>query len=84
MQGAISWRKAQVIEGRYVQSAWYDHTFYKVPFRGTFNRGAIINALNSRVFRPSGSAAGGFCSAADAKDLGDGTCEVEVLYHIGD
>ena len=79
----LQWGQRQQVDHK--MSAWYDHTFYRVPVVGTIDTTRIAAALN-RAWRTSltGTAVGGYRTCADVADNGDGTVTVEVLYHIGD
>lgn len=59
-----------------------------MPVTGTVDTGKIHTALR-KEYRAGESNArlgkfGGWCSVGSVKDNGDGTVEVEIVYHIGD
>lgn len=80
------WEDRTDIPNSAKMSAWYNHSFYKVPVDGPVNTGAIHRYLSGMFHHPglSGSSVGGYCSCSSVTDNGDGTVTVEVLYHIGD
>jgi len=84
--GVMHWGQRTLLKERFKMSAWYDHTFYRVPVTGPVDVGRMHTALHARYTRSGnfGSAAGGFTSVSSIEDNGDGSVTVEVLYHIGD
>lgn len=83
--GVLHWGKAVQV-GKTVQSAWYDTTVMRASVTGTVDTGKIHAAMRKYFYHPglSGSSVGGYCSVGTVKDNGDGTVDVEVVYHIGD
>ncbi len=77
----------QIKVGDTQQTAYYDITTYHVPYRGTFDAGRIHRVLNDRFGAGRGiwgSAVGGYCSAENIRDLGNGVFAYDKYYHIGD
>ena len=81
MTNSINWKKREVIKNS--QSAWYDHTFYKVPYTGIFDASKISKALTDRFTRQFLGNFGGQTHIGDVSDLGNGFAEVEWLRSIG-
>ena len=79
--GILHWgRKEQL---RTEQSSWYDYTIYKVPVTGDIDINKIASTLRDHKFPATHNYFGGYCSLGTVKDNGDGTVNVEVIYHIG-
>lgn len=77
----ILWSKRELIETS--QSAWYNHSIYKVPVQGTVDMTRIRQALHKRLTNQFLNMFGGQTSVSEVKDLGNGFISVETLYHIG-
>ena len=82
----LHWGEREKVD--YKQSAWYNHTFYRVTVSGDVDTSAIRTALHKRM-RPGEANArlgkfGGWNSIGSVEDNGNGSVTVEVLYHIGD
>jgi hypothetical protein len=80
--GGIKWAQREST-GEYKQSAYYDHSFYKVPFYGPCDLGRIRNAL-SKLYPARFNKFGGFTTVADVQQLDAEHIKVELNYHIGD
>lgn len=82
----IDWESKKQIG--HTQSAWYDHTFYKVKVNGKIDTSLIRNAINCKWQVGANAASlgkfGGWCSIGDVTDNGDSTITIEEIYHIGD
>ena len=88
VSGALLWSKAVNVKasdlGLPSQSAWYDHSYYKVPYIGALDLSKAQSALHKKFWRPSFGKFGGGTSVGSVKDLGDNSLLVELIYHIGD
>ena len=81
--GVLKWGQKERVDS--FKSNWYDHTVYRAPVQGTIDTGAIHSALADFYRHPlSGWSVGGYVSVGKVTDNGDGTVNVETLYHIGD
>ena len=80
--GGIKWAKREST-GEYKQSAYYDHSFYKVPFYGPCDLGRIRNAL-SKLYPARFNKFGGYTTVSKVEKLDDQHIKVEMCYHIGD
>ena len=80
--GGIKWNKREQI-GDQVQSAYYDNSFYKVPFYGPYDQGRIHRALN-RLYPARFNKFGGYTTVSSVEQLDDQHIKVELCYHIGD
>ena len=80
--GGIKWAKREST-GEYKQSAYYDHSFYKVPFHGPCDLSRIRNAL-SKLYPARFNKFGGYTTVADVQQLDAEHLKVELCYHIGD
>ena len=80
--GGIKWTKREQL-GDTKQSAYYDHSFYKVPFHGPCDLSLIRNAL-SKLYPARFNKFGGYTTVADVQQLDAEHLKVELCYHIGD
>jgi hypothetical protein len=80
--GGIKWEKRESL-GDTKQSAYYDHSFYKVPFYGPYDQGRIHKAL-SRLYPARFNKFGGYTTVSTVEQLDDEHIKVELCYHIGD
>jgi hypothetical protein len=80
--GGIKWHKREST-GEYKQSAYYDHSFYKVPFYGPCDLSRIRNALN-KLYPARFNKFGGYSTVSAVEKLDDEHIKVEMCYHIGD
>jgi len=80
--GGIKWQKRESLGGE-KQSAYYDHSFYKVPFYGPYDQGRIHRALN-RLYPARFNKFGGYSTVSAVEKLDDKHIKVEMCYHIGD
>ena len=80
--GGIKWQKRESL-GDTKQSAYYDHSFYKVPFYGPYDQGRIHNAL-SKLYPARFNKFGGYSTVSAVEQLDDQHIKVEMCYHIGD
>jgi len=80
--GGIKWEKREQI-GDQVQSAWYDHSYYKVPFYGPYDQGRIQRALY-KMYPARFNKFGGYTTVSKIEKLDDEHIKVEMCYHIGD
>jgi len=71
--------KAKVSIG-FKQSSYYDHTFYRVPFKGKYNGEKIAHILRERFFRGQFISLGG----VTLDPFFPNCFIVEHIYHIGD
>jgi len=82
----LRWDERERIDHK--MSAWYDHTFYKVPVDRKPDTYLLRNALNGHWQVGAHAAAcgkfGGWNSVGQIADNNDGSVTIEVLYHIGD
>ena len=82
----VLWDKRERLETK--QSAWYDHTMYRVPIVGKPDINRFYSELSKKYNKGAGSllgsSVGGYCTLGSVKDNGDGTLMVEEIYHIGD
>jgi hypothetical protein len=78
--GALKWGKKVMIESG--SSAWYDHSYYSVPFVGTLDVSKMRSALSKR-YPNTGNYFGGYTTVGDISLLNDGHVKVELIYHIG-
>ena len=76
----MNWKTREVIG--HSHSAWYDHTFYKVAYKGEFNRARMSSALSKRTRTFLGNF-GGQTHIGEIEDLGNGFIKVEWLRSIG-
>lgn len=81
--GKVLWSKRVAVDGGPKHSAWYDHSYYKVPVEGIVDVSRIKAALVSRLSVQFLSNFGGQQHIGDVVDLGDGFIQVETLYSIG-
>lgn len=82
--GVLHWGQRTKV-GDTVQSAWYDHDTFRVPVTGTVDTGRIHKALYRRWANGlTGSSVGGYITPGKVIDNGDGTVNVERIYHLGD
>jgi hypothetical protein len=80
--GGIKWKRRESI-GEQTQSAYYDHSFYIVPFYGPYDKGRMWNALN-RLYPAQFNKFGGYTTVSNIEQLDDNHIMVELCYHIGD
>jgi len=80
--GGMKWGKREQI-GDQVQSAYYDHTYYKVPFYGPCDLGRMQRALY-RLYPARFNKFGGYTTVSKVEKLDDQHIKVEMCYHIGD
>ena len=80
--GGIKWQKRESLGGE-KQSAYYDHSFYKVPFYGPYDQGRIHKAL-SKLYPARFNKFGGYSTVSAVEKLDDQHIKVEMCYHIGD
>ena len=80
--GGIKWQKRESL-GDTKQSAYYDHSFYKVPFYGPYDQHRIHRALN-RLYPARFNKFGGYTTVSKVEKLDDQHIKVEMCYHIGD
>jgi len=80
--GGIKWHKRESLGGEQ-QSAYYDHSFYKVPFYGPYDQHRIHRALN-KLYPARFNKFGGYSTVSAVKQLDDQHIKVEMCYHIGD
>ena len=80
--GGIKWQKRESL-GDTKQSAYYDHSFYKVPFYGPYDQGRIHKALN-KLYPARFNKFGGYTTVSTVEKLDDEHIKVEMCYHIGD
>ena len=80
--GGIKWAKREST-GEYKQSAYYDHSFYKVPFYGPYDQGRIHKAL-SKMYPARFNKFGGYTTVSTVEQLDAEHLKVELCYHIGD
>jgi hypothetical protein len=80
--GGIKWEKRESL-GDAKQSAYYDHSYYKVPFYGPYDQGRIHNAL-SKMYPARFNKFGGYSTVSAVEKLDDQHIKVEMCYHIGD
>jgi hypothetical protein len=80
--GGIKWHKREQI-GDQKQSAYYDHSFYKVPFYGPYDQGRIHRAL-SKMYPARFNKFGGYTTVSTVEQLDAEHLYVELCYHIGD
>ena len=80
--GGIKWEKRESL-GDTKQSAYYDHSFYKVPFYGPYDQGRIHKAL-SKLYPARFNKFGGYTTVSTVEQLDDEHIKVEMCYHIGD
>jgi len=80
--GGIKWGKRESLGGE-TQSAYYDHSFFKVPFYGPYDQGRIWNALN-RLYPSRFNKFGGYTTVSSIEQLDDNHIKVELCYHLGD
>ena len=80
--GGIKWQKRESL-GDTKQSAYYDHSFYKVPFYGPYDQGRIHKAL-SKLYPARFNKFGGYTTVSTVEQLDDQHIKVELCYHIGD
>ena len=80
--GGIKWTKRESL-GDTKQSAYYDHSFYKVPFYGPYDQGRIHKAL-SKLYPARFNKFGGYTTVSTVEQLDDEHIKVEMCYHIGD
>ena len=80
--GGIKWHKREQI-GDQKQSAYYDHSFYKVPFYGPYDQGRIHKAL-SKLYPARFNKFGGYTTVSTVEQLDAEHIKVEMCYHIGD
>ena len=80
--GGIKWHKRETIQDD-VQSAYYDHSFFKVPFYGPYDQHRIWKALN-RLYPARFTKFGGYTTVSSIQQLDDQHIKVEMCYHIGD
>jgi hypothetical protein len=80
--GSIAWEKRVEVGTKH--SAWYDHTFYEVPFKGPYEHSRIQQALIMRLSRQFLSKFGGQFHIGEVDLAREGVLKVETLYSIGD
>jgi hypothetical protein len=80
--GGIKWQKRESLGGE-KQSAYYDHSYYKVPFYGPYDQGRIHKAL-SKLYPARFNKFGGYTTVSTVEKLDDQHIKVEMCYHIGD
>ncbi len=84
-KGTFNLTKATKVSSH--QLPYYNVETFAVPFTGEFDGPRIRNAMN-RAFGAGrgnwGSAVGGFSSAQNVRDNGDGTFLFDQFYHLGD
>lgn len=80
--GGIKWGKRETMQDD-VQTAYYDHSFYKVPFYGPYDQGRIHRAL-SKLYPARFNKFGGYTTVSSIQQLDDEHIKVELCYHIGD
>jgi hypothetical protein len=80
--GGIRWSKRESLGGE-TQSAYYDHSYFKVPFYGPYDQGRIHNAL-SKLYPARFNKFGGYTTVSSIQQLDDQHIKVELCYHIGD
>ena len=80
--GGIKWEKRESLGGE-TQSAYYDHSFYKVPFYGPYDQHRIHRALN-RLYPARFNKFGGYTTVSKVEKLDAEHIKVEMCYHIGD
>ena len=80
--GGIKWQKRESL-GDTKQSAYYDHSFYKVPFYGPYDQGRIHKAL-SKLYPARFNKFGGYTTVSTVEQLDAEHIKVELCYHIGD
>ena len=80
--GGIKWEKRESLGGE-TQSAYYDHSFYKVPFYGPYDQGRIHRALN-QLYPARFNKFGGYTTVSKVEKLDNEHIKVEMCYHIGD
>jgi hypothetical protein len=78
--GAMKWGKRVALESG--QSAWYDHSFYKVPFVGLCDVSKMRSALSKR-YPNTGNYFGGYTTVGDISPMDEGYVKVELIHHIG-
>ena len=79
--GILKWGKKEYLKES-AQSAYYDHSFYKVPFTGACDVHAMRSALYSR-YPNTGNYFGGYTTVGDIKQLDESHVKVELVHHIG-
>ena len=79
-KGALKWGKKQAIG--FDGSAYYDHSFYKVPFTGVCDVSAMRSALAER-YPNTGNYFGGYTTVGDVSLLDERHVKVEMVHHIG-
>ena len=80
--GGIKWHKREQL-GDQTQSAYYDHSFYKVPFYGPYDQRRIYKAL-SKMYPARFNKFGGYTTVNTVQQLDAEHIKVELCYHIGD
>ena len=80
--GGIKWTKREQL-GDTKQSAYYDHSFYAVPFYGPYDQGRIHKAL-SKMYPARFNKFGGYTTVSTVEQLDAEHIKVELCYHIGD
>jgi len=79
-KGILKWAKREVIDGD--SSAYYDYTYYCVPFTGSLDVHAMRSALYKR-YPNTGNYFGGYTTVGDISPMGTGYVRVELVHHIG-
>ncbi len=81
----LDWDKAK--RGPSKQTAYYDISIITVPVKKEpIDVNEIRQAVHNDWWVPglSGFSAGGYSTVGSVKDNGDGTVDIEQVYHIGD
>jgi len=78
--GTLKWGQRKVLES--VQSSYYDHTFYEVPFTGFADVHKMRTALSKR-FPNTGNYFGGYTTVGDISIMSKQCVKVELVHHIG-
>lgn len=83
MTNSINWKKREVIKESNDAYGYYRYTYYKVPYKGTFNASKMKEALNERYKEQFLGYFGGQTYIGEVSDLGNGFAEVEWAVSVG-
>lgn len=78
--GVLKWGKKEAIG--FDGSAYYDHSYYKVPFTGDYEPHKMRSALSKR-YPNTGNYFGGYTTVGGIERLDETHVKVELIYHIG-
>jgi hypothetical protein len=83
--GLLKWAKREHCPALDRQTAYYDHSVYKVPVVGTVDCARIREALSDK-FPPQFTNFGGYSTVGCVEPIPDepNAVLVEMIYHIGE